>query len=140
MRSPPHLYYVVIKEQPEAVTLDDGDVMTSVGTAGRRRKTRRWLRPQVPHCVKDGCMNVPPATVDDHSHQVVHAVWVGGVSRRVEQSELQGENDSVGQLGVAVELVHVLEALQVEGQDHGELLHPHPDGERTLILKAESSL
>lgn len=38
MRSPPHLYDVVIKEQPEAVTLDDGDVMTSVGTAGRRRK------------------------------------------------------------------------------------------------------
>lgn len=78
--------------------------------------------------------------MDDHSHQVVHAVWVGCVSRRVEEAELQGEDHPIGQLGVAVELVHVLEALQVEGQDHGQLLDPHPDGGGgTLLLKAKSS-
>lgn len=60
-----------------------------------------------------------PATVHDNSHQVVHAVWVGGVPGRVEETEFQGEDDAVGQFGVAVELVHVFKALQVEGEDHG---------------------
>lgn len=55
----------------------------------------------------------------DHSHQVIHAVWVGGVPRRVEEAELQGEDHTVGQFGVAMELVHVFKALQVEGEDHG---------------------
>ena len=68
----------------------------------------------------------------DHGHQVVHAVGVGGVPGRVEEAELQREDDAIGQLGVAVQLVHVFKALQVEGEDHRELLHPHPDGEAEL--------
>lgn len=52
------------------------------------------------------------------SHQVVHAVGVGGIPRCVEEAELQGEDDAIGQFGVAVQLVHVLKALQVEGEDH----------------------
>ena len=61
------------------------------------------------------------------SNQVIHAVGVGGVARRVEKAELQGEDDAIGQLGVAVQLVHVFKALQVEGKDHRQLLHPHPE-------------
>ena len=67
-----------------------------------------------------------PAAVHHNSHQVVHAVQVDGVSGRVEEAQLQRENDAVGQLGVAVQLVHVLEPLEVQRQDHGQLLHPHP--------------
>jgi len=28
-------------------------------------------------------------------------------------------------MGVPVELLHVLETLEMQGQDHGQLLHPH---------------
>jgi len=69
-----------------------------------------------------------PAAVHHDGHQVVHAVGVGGVPRGVEEPQLQGEHHAVRQLGVAVQLVHVLEALQVQRQDHGQLLHPHPGG------------
>lgn len=67
-----------------------------------------------------------PATVYYNGHQVVHAVRVGGVPRRVEEAELQREDDAIRQFGVAVQLVHVLKALQVEGEDHGQLLYSHP--------------
>lgn len=73
-----------------------------------------------------------PATVYDHGHQVVHAVRVGGVAGCVEEAKLQGEDDPVGQFGVAVELVHVLKALQVEGEDHRQLLYSHPGGDRKV--------
>lgn len=75
-------------------------------------------------------MKLLPSTVYNDSHQVVHAVGVGGVPGRVEEAELQGEDNTIGQFGVAVQLVHVFKALQVEGEDHRELLHPHPDGDR----------
>lgn len=80
-------------------------------------------------------MKLLPSTVYNDSHQVVHAVGVGGVPGRVEEAELQGEDDAIGQFGVAVQLVHVFKALQVEGEDHRELLHPHPDGDRKEGLK-----
>lgn len=79
-------------------------------------------------------VHISPATVHDNSHEVVHAIWVCGVPRRVEEAELQGEDDTVGQFGVAVELVHVFKALQVEGEDHGELLYPHPDRTQAKTL------
>lgn len=66
----------------------------------------------------------------DHSHQVVHAVRVGGVPGGVEEAQLEGEDDAVGQFGVTVQLVHVLKALQVERQDHRQLLHSHPTAHR----------
>lgn len=71
-----------------------------------------------------------PATVNHHGHQVVHAVQVHGVAGRVEEPELQREDHPVGQLGVPVQLLHVLEPFQVQGQNHGQLLHSHPRGPR----------
>lgn len=35
-----HLYDVVVKQQPEAVTLDYGDVVTAVRTTVRERETK----------------------------------------------------------------------------------------------------
>lgn len=35
----PHLYDVVIKQQPEAVALDNGDVVSPVGTTAAWRQT-----------------------------------------------------------------------------------------------------
>lgn len=67
-----------------------------------------------------------PATVHHHGDQVVQPLRVGGVSRGVEEAELQGEDDAIGQLGVALQLLHVLEALQVQRQDHRQLLDAHP--------------
>ena len=64
--------------------------------------------------------------MDDHRHQVVHPVRVDGVVRGVEEAELQREDHSVGDLDVSVVLLHVLESLEVEGQDGGELLDSHP--------------
>lgn len=93
------LHNVVIKQKPEAVALHYGDVVATI-----------WATAAVHH----------------HGHQVVHAIGVGGVARGVEESQLQGEDHAVGQLGVAVQLVHVLKPLQVQSQNHGQLLHPHP--------------
>lgn len=75
------------------------------------------------------CAEVP-ATVNHHGHQVVHPVGVGGIPRGVEEPQLQGEHHPVAQLGVAVQLVHVLEPLQVQSQDHGQLLHPHSGAQK----------
>lgn len=47
----------------------------------------------------------------DDSHQVVQTIWVGCVPGRVEEAELQREDDAIGQFGVAVQLVHVFKAL-----------------------------
>ena len=66
-----------------------------------------------------------------YSNQVVEALGVGGVAGRVEEAELEGEDDAVGQLGVALKLLHVLKALEVQGQDHGQLLHTHPGQTQT---------
>lgn len=72
-----------------------------------------------------------PAAVHHHGHQVVHAVQVHGVAGRVEEPELQREDHPVRQLGVSVQLLHVLEPLQVQGQDHGQLFHSHPKKPQT---------
>lgn len=47
----------------------------------------------------------------DDSHQVVQTIRVGCVPRCVEEAELQGEDNAIGQFGVAVQLVHVFKAL-----------------------------
>lgn len=54
-----------------------------------------------------------PAAVNHHSHKIVHAIQVNCIPGRVEQTELEGEHHSIGELGVAVQLLHVLEPLQV---------------------------
>ena len=77
-----------------------------------------------------GPANLPP-TMHHYSNQVVEALGVGGVAGRVEEAELEGEDDAVGQLGVALKLLHVLKALEVQGQDHGQLLHTHPGQTQT---------
>lgn len=61
-----------------------------------------------------------------HGNQVVESLWIGGVPGSVEEAQLQGEDDAVGQLGVSLQLLHVLEAFQVQSQDHWQLLHTHP--------------
>ena len=61
-----------------------------------------------------------------HGDQVVEPLGIGGVPGGVEEAELQGEDDAIGQLGVALQLLHVLKALQVQSQDHRQLLHTHP--------------
>ncbi len=94
-----HVHDVVVKDEPESARLDDGDVVSAVGS-----------RP----------------AVDDHGHQVVHPVGVDGVVGGVEEPELEREDHPVGDLDVPVDLVHVLEPLQVEGQDGGQPLHAHP--------------
>lgn len=52
-----------------------------------------------------------PATVNHYSNQVVHAVQVHGITGGVEEPQFQWEDHAVGQLGVPVELLHVLEPL-----------------------------
>lgn len=52
-----------------------------------------------------------PAAVNHHRDQVVHAVQVHRIAGGVEEPEFQGEDHSVGQLGVPVQLLHVLEPL-----------------------------
>lgn len=74
-----------------------------------------------------GCaITYTPPTMHHNGHQVVQPLGIGGVPGGVEEAELQGEDDAVGQLGVALQLLHVLEALQVQSQDHRQLLHTHP--------------
>jgi len=63
--------------------------------------------------------------MDDHRGQVVQSVWIHCIIRGVEESQFQGKDDSVRDLDVPVELLHVLEALKMQGQDHGKLLHTH---------------
>lgn len=67
-----------------------------------------------------------PATMHHDSDEVVEPLRIGGVPRGVEEAELQGEDDAVGQLGVALQLLHVFEALQMQSQDHWQLLYAHP--------------
>lgn len=54
-----------------------------------------------------------PSTVNNYSHQVVHAIQIDGVAGGVEEPQLQGKHDPVGQLRVPVQLLHVLESLEV---------------------------
>ena len=52
----------------------------------------------------------------------------------IEQLELPGKHNAVGQLGKAVLLLCILEPLQVEGQDLRQFLHTQPLG--GLLLAA----
>ena len=65
------------------------------------------------------------AAVDHHRHQVVHPVGVDGVVRGVEQPELQGEDNTVGDLDVSVVLLHIFKPLEMQRQNCGQLLHSH---------------
>lgn len=67
-----------------------------------------------------------PPTVHHHCDQIIQPLRVGGVPGGVEEAELQGEDDAIGQFGVALQLLHVLKALQVQSQDHRQLLYTHP--------------
>lgn len=61
-----------------------------------------------------------------YSHEVIEPLGVGGVPGGVEEAELQREDDAIGQLRVALQLLHVLKALQVQSQDHWQFLDAHP--------------
>ncbi len=74
------------------------------------------------------CTYTPP-TMHHHGDQVVEPLRIGGVPGGVEEAELQGEDDAIGQLGVALQLLHVLKALQVQSQDHWQFLDTHPASE-----------
>lgn len=73
-----------------------------------------------------------PPTMHHHGHQVIEPLRVGGVPRGVEEAELQREDDTIGQLGVALQLLHVFKALQVQSQDHRQLLYTHPTSQISL--------
>ena len=64
--------------------------------------------------------------MDDDGNEVVEPVGVEGVVGGVEESQFEGEDDAVAEFRVAVELLHVFEALQVQGQDRREFFHAHP--------------
>lgn len=90
-------------------------------------------------CCRCTCLTVPiPATVDHHSDEVVHAVEVDGVSRGVEEAELQWKDHTIAQFSVPMELLHVLKALQMKSQDHGQLLHTHTATYMTHIVVCHS--
>lgn len=61
-----------------------------------------------------------------HGDQVIEPLRIGGVPGGVEETELQREDNAIGQLGVALQLLHVLKALQVQSQNHWQLLYTHP--------------
>lgn len=71
------------------------------------------------------CTYTPP-TMHHHGDQVVQPLRIGGVPGGVEEAKLQGEDDSIGQLGVPLQLLHVLKALQVQSQYHWQFLYTHP--------------
>lgn len=81
------------------MTLYDADVVSTVGSA-----------PAVYH----------------HSDQIVKPIGVNGVIRSIEEPQFERKDDAVRDLDVPVVLFHVLEAFQVQSEDHGQLLDPHP--------------
>jgi hypothetical protein len=66
------------------------------------------------------------ADVDDDSPERVQLIGIGlsGIDG-IEEAELGGEGDAVGELGEALEVLLILEPLEVEGEDAGELLETH---------------
>lgn len=77
-------------------------------------------------CSRCACLTVlVPATVNHHSDKVIHAVEVDSVSGGVEEAELQWKDHTIAQFSVPMQLLHVLKALQMKSQDHGQLLHTH---------------
>ncbi len=54
--------------------------------------------------------NLPP-TVHHYSHQVVQSLRVGSITRGVKEPQLQREDYTIRELGVAMKLVHILKAL-----------------------------
>lgn len=52
-----------------------------------------------------------PPTVHYNSHKVIETVGVGGVTGGIEEPQLQREDHTIGQFGVAMQLVHILKAL-----------------------------
>ena len=64
--------------------------------------------------------------MDNDGDEVVEAVEVWGVGGAgVEEAQLEGKHDSVGELGVLVEHVAVFEPLQVQRQYLRKLLDAH---------------
>ncbi len=54
--------------------------------------------------------NLPP-TVHHYSHQVVQSIRVGSITRGVKEPQLEREDYTIRELGVAMKLVHILKAL-----------------------------
>lgn len=87
-----------------------------------------WQSPRGPRTAPPQRAPCPPspAAVYHHRDQVVHAVQVYCITGGVEEPEFQWEDHSVRELGVPMELLHVLEPLEVQGQNHGQLFDSHP--------------
>lgn len=97
-RSLDFVNHVVIEEQPKPVTLDNAYVMATI----RAR-----------------------AAVYDDCGQIVEPIRIDSVVRGVEQPQLKRKDHPMRHLDMPIELLHVLEALQVQGQYHGQLLDAH---------------
>lgn len=61
--------------------------------------------------------------MDDNRKQIIQPVRVLRIVARVEQPELEGEDDSVRELDVAANVFLVLETFEMEGEDVGEGLN-----------------
>lgn len=89
---------VVVEDDPSFARLDHRDVVTVVRS---------------------------DADVHNDGPQLVQPIWVGDVVGSVEQAELEGKDDPTRELDVPLERFLVFEALQVQGEDIGQLLDLH---------------
>ncbi len=93
------LHHLVVEQQPTSVLgLDDGDVVAVVGIA---------------------------ADVHDDGVQLIDAVGVLRVVRGVEHAQIVGIHDPVEELLQATVVLRVLETLQMQSENLGQLLDLH---------------
>ena len=68
-----YLNNIVIEQQPVAVALDYGDVVSSVGAAEEERESRTCQLLMISVCP---ALSPSPATVHYHSNEVIHSVSI----------------------------------------------------------------
>lgn len=64
--------------------------------------------------------------VDNHSGQIVETIRIHCIIGGVKEPQFQWKHNAMRDLDVPIKLLHVLEALEMQGQDHGQLLYTHP--------------
>jgi hypothetical protein len=67
--------------------------------------------------------------------QLVQSIRIAHAVRRVEESEFEGEDDAVGELDVSLKTLLVLEALEMQCQDVGQLFDLHSGEDRDESLR-----
>ncbi len=67
-----------------------------------------------------------PPNMNNNSKKLIQPIRVARPIRSIEQPQLEGEGDAVGELDVFAEVFLVFEAFEVEGEDVGEFFYFHP--------------